>query len=141
MWDLQASRVEFGESARRFEFSTMAYGCAVGLAASIDYLMRIGVDQIYEHNERLADSLIEGLRRCGATIATPLNENERSSIVAAHFTGTRADAIVAHLNAARVIVSARGDLVRFSPHLYNEQDDISHALEEIGHFFAARASS
>jgi selenocysteine lyase/cysteine desulfurase len=141
MWDLRASRVEFTESAHRFEFSTMAYGCALGLAASIDYLMRIGVDRIFEHNRSLADSLIEGLRRRGAEITSPSNENERTSIVAARFAGTQSDTLAAHLNAARVIVSARGNVVRFSPHLYNEMDDIVRALDEIDRFFSPRAST
>jgi selenocysteine lyase/cysteine desulfurase len=141
MWDLRASRIEFTDSAHRFEFSTMAYGCALGLAASIDYLMRIGVDRIFEHNRSLADSLIEGLRRRGVEITSPSNENERTSIVAARFAGTESDTLAAHLNAARVIVSARGNVVRFSPHLYNEMDDIVRALDEIDRFFSPRAST
>ena len=139
MWDLQASRVEFAGSAHRFEFSTMAYGCALGLAASIDYLMRIGVDRIFERNKHLADLLIEGLRQRDAEIVSPLNENERTSIVAARFAGTQPDALAAHLNAAQIIVSARRDVVRFSPHLYNEMDDIARALDEIDRFFSTCA--
>lgn len=141
MWDLQASRIEFVESAHRFEFSTMAYGCALGLAASIEYLTRIGVDRIFEHNMALVDSLIEGLRSRGAEIASPLNESERTPIVAARFAGVQSDVLAAHLNAARVVVSARGNAVRFSPHLYNEMDDIARALDEIDRFFSSRSST
>ncbi|GMQ85653.1 MAG: hypothetical protein BMS9Abin07_1220 [Acidimicrobiia bacterium] len=43
----------------------------------------------------------------------------------------RSVAVAEGLNDARVIVSQRRDLVRFSPHLYNTSDDIAGALDVI----------
>ncbi len=140
MWDLKANRVEFVETARRFEFSTMAYGCALGLTASIVYLLRIGIERIFDRNRRLADQLVEGLRERGAEIVSPRDERERSSIVAARFPGVDSKRIADHLGSRRVVISARGDIVRFSPHLYNEAADIERALDEIDRFFRSDAS-
>ena len=109
----------------------MAYGCAIGLARSIEYLLRIGVERIWEHNLRLADLLIEGLEERGVEIVSPQNEEERTSIVAARLSGQTATEVAQHLNSRRVVVSARQGLLRFSPHLYNEPSDIERALEEI----------
>ncbi len=131
MWDLKANRLELPPTARRFEVSTMAYGCAIGLARSIEYLLRIGVERIWEHNLRLADLLIEGLEERGVEIVSPQREKERTSIVAARFSGQTATEVAQHLNSRRVVVSARQGLLRFSPHLYNEPSDIERALEEI----------
>lgn len=131
MWDLQANRLELPATARRFEVSTMAYGCAIGLARSIEYLLRIGVERIWEHNLRLADLLIAGLEARGVEIVSPQREEERTSIVAARFSGRTAAEIARHLNSRRVVVSARQGLLRFSPHLYNEPSDIERALQEI----------
>jgi selenocysteine lyase/cysteine desulfurase len=131
MWDLQATRLELPKTARRFEPSTMAYGCALGLAASIKYLLRVGVPGIRDHNLELADLLVDGLRKRRAEIVGPQRDEERSSIVAARFPDCSAVAMAQHLNAARVVVSARQSTVRFSPHLYNEPADIERALEEI----------
>jgi selenocysteine lyase/cysteine desulfurase len=134
MWDLKADRLVFPETAKRFEFSTMAYGCAVGLTTSIVYLLQIGVDRIFDRNRRLADQLIEGLRERNADVISPQNEEERTSIVTARFPGADPRELAEHLSSRQVIVSARRDAVRFSPHLYNEPDDITQALEEIDRF-------
>lgn len=136
MWDLRADRLELPATARRFEFSTMGYGCAVGLTKSIEYLADVGVKRIFDYNLGLADQLIEGLRERGAEIVSPLNDAERTSIVSAQFPDTDSPEVAAHLNRANVVVSLRGDFVRFSPHLYNRPDDIEHALEELDRFFA-----
>ncbi len=139
MWDLRADRLEFAETARRLEFSTMAYGCALGLTTSIAYLLRIGVDRIFDRNKRLADLLIEGLRGRNAEIISAQGEEERTSIVAARFPGADPIEIARHLSSRQVVVSARGDIVRFSPHLYNEPDDVERALDEIDRFFGSEA--
>src|SRR5882672_6574869 len=79
MWDLRADRLKLPSNAHRFEFSTMAYGCAPGLATSIDYLLQLDVGRIFSRNKRLADLLIEGLRERNAEILSPTDDGARSS--------------------------------------------------------------
>lgn len=131
IWDLDAGRLVLSDAARRFEFSTMAYGCAVGLTASIVYLLRIGMARIFEHNLLLANQLMDGLRKRGAEILAPRNSSEQTSIVSARIPGADSRTIAEHLKSQQIVVSARRDAVRFSPHLYNEPDDIARALDEI----------
>jgi selenocysteine lyase/cysteine desulfurase len=131
MWDLRADRLQLPPNAHRFEFSTMAYGCALGLASSIDYLLRLDVARIFSRNTRLADLLIEGLRERNAAIMSPTNDHARSSIVAIRFADVDVRVLAERLNAAGVVVSARGSVLRFSPHLYNDADDIQQALTTI----------
>lgn len=128
MWDLNADRVEYADDARRFEFSTMAYGCAVGLTEAIRFLLGVGIETIFAHNRKLANRLIAGLEEAGARILSPLGEAERTSIVSARFPGKESRAIVDHLAAEGIVVSSRRDFVRFSPHLYNGAEDIERAL-------------
>jgi selenocysteine lyase/cysteine desulfurase len=129
MWDLEAQRIEFADDATRFEYSTMAYGCAIGLATAIDYLLGVGLETIFEWNMNLADRLISGLDHLGADVISPRSGPERTSIVAARFVGTDVDGLVHALDEAGVVASARMGALRFSPHLYNTTDDISRALE------------
>jgi selenocysteine lyase/cysteine desulfurase len=131
MWDLRADRLTLPPNARRFEFSTMAYGCAPGLASSIDYLLELGVGRIFSRNKMLADLLIEGLRERNAEILSPTEDGARSSIVAARFAGTDVRILAEHLNQARIVVSARRNVLRLSPHLYNDAEDIRQALAAI----------
>jgi cysteine desulfurase/selenocysteine lyase len=128
MWDLQADRLEFPKSAHRFEFSTMAYGCAIGLARSIEYLADIGVERIFSYNRRLADMLIEGLEEIGGEIISPRGDRERTSIVTARIAGKDPADVTGKLKEANIYVSCRKDFVRFSPHLYNKPDDIQQTL-------------
>jgi selenocysteine lyase/cysteine desulfurase len=131
MWDLDASRIDYPQSAQKFEFSTMAFGCAVGLTRAINFLNDVGVENIFQHNRQLADLLIEGLQTSGAVITSPLDDESRSSIVRAHFENISSNKIIQSLKHAGVFVSRRGDSIRFSPHLYNSMSDIDKALAEI----------
>ncbi|MCZ6695550.1 MAG: aminotransferase class V-fold PLP-dependent enzyme [Acidobacteria bacterium] len=136
MWDLRADRLQLPANAHRFEFSTMAYGCVPGLASSIDYLLRLDIGRIAARNRGLSDLLIEGLRERKAEIVSPLDDGARTSIVSARFTDTDVRALADYLIRAGVVVSARRDVLRFSPHLYNEEDDIRRALSVTDRFFS-----
>jgi cysteine desulfurase/selenocysteine lyase len=138
MWDLDASRIDYPQAAQKFEFSTMAFGCAVGLTRAINFINNVGVENIFQYNRQLADRLIEGLQTRGAVITSPLEDKSRSSIVRAHFENIGSNKIIQSLKRARVFVSRRGDSIRFSPHLYNSMSDIDKALAEIDNFIAKR---
>jgi selenocysteine lyase/cysteine desulfurase len=129
IWDIDAGRLTYPDTARRFEFSTMAYGCGIGLARAIEYLLSVGIDRIWAYNQRLSDALIEGLETLGAQVTSPRKLGERSAIVTARFPGRDPAGVAARLKAADVWVVCRGDIVRFSPHLYNRMEDVARALE------------
>jgi cysteine desulfurase/selenocysteine lyase len=85
VWDFQPERIEWAPGARRFEFSTMAYGSALGLAAATDYLLGIGVETIHAYNLELANRLVEGLAVLEAELVSPAVQELGSSIVTARF--------------------------------------------------------
>ena len=137
MWELDASRINYPQTAKKFEFSTMAFGCAVGLTRAIDFLNGVGVENIFQYNRQLADILIAGLRSRDAVIISPLNDENRSSIVTAYFENIDSKEIITDLKAAQVFVSSRTGAIRFSPHLYNTAEDIDSALFEIDNSIAS----
>ena len=137
MWDLDASRIDYPQAAKKFEFSTMAFGCAVGLTRTIDFLNRVGVENIFQYNRQLADILITGLHSRDAVIISPLDDENRSSIVTAYFKNIDSKKIITDLKAAQVFVSSRAGAIRFSPHLYNTAEDIDSALAEIDNSIAS----
>jgi selenocysteine lyase/cysteine desulfurase len=136
MWELDASRIDYPQAAQKFEFSTMAFGCAVGLTRSIDFLNGVGVEKIFQYNRQLADVLIRGLRSRDAVITSPLDDENRSSIVTAYFENIDSKEIITGLKAAQVFVSSRAGAIRFSPHLYNTAEDIDNTLAEIDNSIA-----
>lgn len=130
MWDFQADRLDYADSASRFEFSSMSYGAALGCCESINYLLDISIPTIAAHNRKVSDLLRDGLIDRGLQILSPEDPNERSAILAARFEGDN-QAIAKGLNSHDVFVSYRNGFIRFSPHLFNGQDDISKTLDVI----------
>ncbi len=131
MWDLQAGRLELPDGARRFEASTTAFGAALGLAASIEYLLAIGIERIQEHNRRLAAMLREGLRDHGIPVHGPADRRAQTSIVTATPAGIEPTELTETLAAAGIRVSPRGSGIRISPHLYNDENDIQQLLARL----------
>jgi len=131
VWDFRADRLEWAPSARRFEFGTMAYGCAIGLATAAEYLLGIGIERIHSYNLALADHLVEGLAELGAQLVSLPVENQQTSIVTVRFPGQDQGRVAQRLNEESVVVSPRIGALRFSPHLYNTTDDIDRALRTL----------
>ncbi len=127
MWSFQADRLEYPPSASRFEFSTMSYGAAIAACESLAYLLDVSIDRIAEHNQNSASMFRNGLLERGVQVLSPEEISERSAIVAARFEGDNPE-IARRLKAKKVLASPRNDFVRFSPHLFNGEEDIERAL-------------
>ena len=81
--------------------------------------------------------MITGLRSRDAVITSPLDDEDRSSIVTAYFENIDSKEIIKGLKAAQVFVSSRAGAIRFSPHLYNTAEDMDSALAEIDNSIAS----
>ena len=134
MWNLDPGRLEYPQTAKRFESSTMAFGCIRGLEKSIEYLLDIGIKRIYDHNIALADRLIEGLNGLDIEIVSPVNISERTSIVTCRIKGFDPVEIVRYLKQRNIVVHKRQQFIRFSPHLYNSEADVDRAIAGIHSF-------
>ena len=131
MWDFQADRLVYPRSAKRFEYGTMAYGTALGAAEAIDYLLGLGIEAIAAHNRAIAEELRIGLMELGAEILSPDNAFERSAIIAARFPERDSRALSTALEEQGVVVSLRRDFIRFSPHLYNDSEDVQKVVSAL----------
>lgn len=131
MWDLSPERLEYAKTAKRFESSTMAFGCIKGLEKSMQYLNNVGIDRIYQHNMTLADKLIEGFKRLDINIVSPMKIAERTSIVTCRIDGIDPVRIIKKLKDRGVIAHKRQDFIRFAPHLYNSESDIDRVIAEL----------
>jgi len=131
MWDLSPDRLEYPDTAKRFESSTMAFGCIKGLEKSIKYLTDIGIARIYDHNIALADRLIEGLNDLDVEVVSPMTPSERTSIVTCRIEGFNPWEIVDSLKERNIVAHKRQDFLRFSPHVYNTDRDVDRAITEL----------
>jgi cysteine desulfurase / selenocysteine lyase len=123
-----ATRIALAAGARRMEFATMAYSAGIALAAAIEYLLALGIENVLAHNLRLGSLLMEGLTALGAEIQTPPAAEARAGIVNARFPRRDSDEITSALNGAGLIVSPRLGGTRFSLHVFNDDRDVERAL-------------
>jgi cysteine desulfurase/selenocysteine lyase len=110
--------------ARRYEPGSMN---AVGMAAfnaSLELLLSVGVDRIWERVRRLTDRIIEKVRENGFDLVSPDHPEERSGIVTFRVPGHDNAALWKALMARNAICSHRAGGIRFSPHFYNTPEEI-----------------
>ena len=116
---------EIDPTARRFDYSSRAFGECHALSAGLAYLQSVGVDRIEAHTVGLALELQRELALQGHRLATP--RGNRSPIVAVE-TARPMDDVRAAFSAAKVDVTVRGGRVRIAPALFNTASDIERCL-------------
>jgi len=133
IWNMKAERLELPEDASRFEFTTIHFGAALGLAASIDEITNLGIQKVWERDLELTDILIEGVLEKGLEIASPTNDEERSSIISIKMpAGFDTGEVVEKLqDDYGILVTNRSGFLRVSPHMDNNSKEIDFFLTSL----------
>ncbi len=133
IWNMKAERLEYPEDASRFEFTTIHFGAALGLAASIDEINDIGIQNVWEYDLKLTDSLIEGVLDLGLKIASSTNEQERSSIISIRIPSSfdTAEVVKKLQDEYGILTTNRSGFLRVSPHIDNNSKEIDFFLDAL----------
>jgi cysteine desulfurase / selenocysteine lyase len=125
-----ADHMVLRRDARRFEPGCWNLGGLMGLAASLELLLRVGVEAIEARVSHLAGRLREGLRGSGFELVE-LPAGASSGIVAAwpRPTDVRPDQVIKRLEERGVRLALRRGLFRISPHFYNTDEHMRQAIE------------
>ncbi|HYZ73325.1 MAG TPA: aminotransferase class V-fold PLP-dependent enzyme [Chthoniobacterales bacterium] len=140
-WNLKApnfvaqNQIEFVEGAQRYEPGVLNLPGVAGMKAAIDFLLEIGIDKIAQRILSIRGRLVSGLTELGFTLLgeknTPMHQS--GIITVAHPTR---DIISEHKRLLQngIVCSPRQDrqgnqYLRFSPHFYNNEDEIDRVLE------------
>ncbi|HET7344274.1 MAG TPA: aminotransferase class V-fold PLP-dependent enzyme, partial [Nitrososphaeraceae archaeon] len=110
----------------RFELGTPHFPNIIALNAAIKYISKIGINQIERRILNITDYLIDKLQNLNLEILSPIEEKRyRSGIIVFKPKGRKPVDVVMELEKKKkIIVSARGNGIRISPHFYNNEDDI-----------------
>jgi selenocysteine lyase/cysteine desulfurase len=111
-------------TARRFEGGSPAMPSIYLARPALEFLMKVGLDNVASHIERLTRAFLDGVRALGVAYKTPNSTVGPLVVLRSH----DAPAVVARLAARRIAVSVRRDGVRFAFHVYNDLDDVQTAL-------------
>ena len=127
--DLLDYELDLYPSARRFDGGSPSHVGHVGLSAAIGLLSEIGMDLIQTRVLDLTGLLIDGLAAAGIRTETPRDPRKRAGIVS--FRIPAAVKVKERLLAEGIVVAARCNMIRLSPHYYNNEDDIDAFLRKL----------
>jgi selenocysteine lyase/cysteine desulfurase len=129
IWDFNAEKITYPSTARKFEYSTSAYGVKLGMVESIKYLRKIGIEKIFDHNMRLDNILRDELQKFEGLDLIKIDEH--GPIVTFSIKNKDSSVINRKLKLLDrpIELSVRNRLIRVSPHLYNTEEDIVEFIE------------
>lgn len=126
MWEIH--HLKLSETATRFEVGTPSRVSASGAAAALQLILGASIENIERRVLHLTDYLIEKLTDRGIRFQTPLEPECRSGIV--NFLIDNPQQRTDKLAKKGIIVSARSQGIRVSPHFYNTEEEIDKLVEE-----------
>ena len=114
---------ELKQDAGKFEPGTMNLAGISGLGAALQLLTDVGVANVAERITELVRELEKGLQKRGFAIVTSSDPARRAGILSFQPAGVARDS-QKQLAEQGVVVAHRQDLLRLSPHFYNDHSDI-----------------
>ena len=123
---LTFDRLRISPGARRWDApETSSFINLAAMEASLNYLLGVGLEKIWEHVDRLNRIIVDRLPRDRCVLASPADSGRRGPIVclaARHAEHTHE--LHEHLRQEKIFVSLREGTIRIAPHLYNTERDI-----------------
>lgn len=126
-WDIWSLRLS--ETASRFEVGTPSAVSFIGAAEAIKMLLDFGIEKVERRVLELTDYLIERVKTLGLRLQTPEEPQYRSGIV--NFKIEKPKEVVERLRQNGIVVSARANGIRVSPHFYNTKTEIDTLIDKI----------
>ena len=122
---------EWLPDARRFEAGSLNTNGVYGLRAALDLIHEIGIETIATRATRVATLLVGELTRIGWNVASP--RPLRSPIVGATPPSVERSLLSwhRHLEENGVVTAPREGLLRFSPHFYNDENEVERVIGAI----------
>ena len=117
--------------AGRYECGTLnTIGC-YGLRAAIEFLLKVGVEQIAPAVLALGDQLATGAAGKGYEVLGNRTASTGSGIVSFRKAGVESAAIVRQLKSQGFIAAQRQGWIRASPHFYISPEDVGRLVEAL----------
>ena len=119
--------------ALRFEPGTMNFAGIYALGAAMDLLQDVGIENIYLNVLNITNLLLQGLMDRDVRIMTPVGLGERSGILS-FIPSSNPKSLFNFLAGKKIMVSLRDNMIRLSPHFYNNGDDVRIFFEALDSF-------
>lgn len=120
-------RYDMLEDARRFEIGSLPIQDLVGFHHSVELLLEIGVDAVWQQVRHLQDRLIAWAASRGVPVTSNIADARRSGILCMR--PPEPEAMFRTLGNADVRCAYREGAIRFAPHWYNTREEIERVIE------------
>jgi cysteine desulfurase/selenocysteine lyase len=130
-FDFENYDFRLSPDARRYEPGSMNTVGMAAFNASMDLLLSVGLDRIWERVRRLTERILEKAREEEYEILSPDHPEERSGIVTIRVPGVDNAALWKALLSRKALCSPRGGGLRLSPHFYNTPDEVDRMFDLI----------
>ncbi len=125
-WDIW--KMPYAKTASRFEVGSPSFASHIGAREAITLLLNQGIDNVENRILKITDYLIKRLAEAGFTLQTPLEPQCRAGIV--NFKVKNPLEMEKALEKRGIIVTARANGIRVSPHFYNTEEELDRLVEE-----------
>ncbi len=117
--------------ARRFECGSYNIGGLLGLGASLELILEVGMETITGRLLALTDYLCERLADKGYRVVSSRRAGEQSGIIS--FTSRKHDQhqLIGWLQDQRIVIVLRENRLRASPHFYNSIADMDRLVDAL----------
>lgn len=135
-FDMRTGAFQFHPTAQRYEYGTVSSPLFAGLGAAMEFLLKIGMANIWRRDHAMASALKEGLLKLGVEVNSPQNPEEHSAIITFTLRNMERSKLQNFL-AEKYQLRTRGiyegglDAIRISLHLYNSFAEVDKVLEAV----------
>jgi len=126
-WDVW--NLDLSPTASRFEVGSPSFISFLGAAEAMKIILEFGIENVEKRIIALTDHLIDAVKDLGLKLQTPEERQHRSGIV--NFKVDKPAEVVQSLSKRGIVVSARANGIRVSPHFYNTKEEIDKLIKEI----------
>ncbi len=130
------NKLAYKEMPARFQAGFRNWVGVAGLEASVNYLLKIGIEKIREQNVKLANLMREELSKIhGVTLFGPQEDKMRTSIVSFTIKDQDSELLVKKLEKSNMVLAVREifskKIIRASPHFFNTESEILRVVDTI----------
>lgn len=135
-FDMATGEFHFNPTAQRYEYGTVSTPLFTGLGAAMEFLLKIGIDNVWQRDHAMAAALKTGLNDLGVEVLSPQHPDEHSAMITFRLAGVDKSAVqtflAEHFNLrTRGIYEGGLNGIRISLHLYNSFREVDRILEGV----------
>ena len=135
-FDLAKGTLAFHPSAQRYEYGTVNVPLRVGLGVAVQFLQKIGMENVWKRDKALSTYLFNALSQLPQIkVLSPANDAERSAMITFQHEKIPFLELQQHLNTFKLRtrgVSEGGvNGLRISTHIYNNFEELDRLIEGV----------